>query len=202
MKTMDTLQKKSTTVRETIQQRRSIGKMTEQCPSREQIQQLLEAATHAPNHHRVEPWRFFVFAGRAREELGEVLQESLLARMEDKASEKAQALLRKERNKPLESPVVIAVVANHAHHAKVMDIENIEATAAAVQNMLLVAEEMGLAAKWRTGDAAYDPLVKRWLGVSHEDHIVAFLYIGFPAIPRVERNPTPVAQKTTWLGWE
>lgn len=200
---MDTFQQKTTTtVRETIRQRRSIGKMTEQCPSREQIQQLLEAATHAPNHHRVEPWRFFVLAGQAREEFGEVLQEALLARMEDKTSEKAQALLRKERNKPLESPVVIAVVSNHAQHAKVMDIENIEATAAAVQNMLLTAEEMGLAAKWRTGDAAYDPLVKRWLGVSDKDHIVAFLYVGFPAIPRVERHPTPIVQKTTWLGWE
>jgi nitroreductase len=200
---MDTLQHKiTTTVRETIQQRRSIGKMTEQCPSRAQIQQLLDAASHAPNHHRVEPWRFFVLGGHTREEFGAVLQESLLARMEDKTSEKAQALLRKERNKPLESPVVIAVVAEHAQQTKVMDIENIEATAAAVQNMLLVAEEMGLAAKWRTGDAAYDPLVKRWLGVSSEDHIVAFLYIGFPAIPRVERHPTPVAEKTTWLGWE
>ncbi len=200
---MDTLQKKiTTTVRETIQQRRSIGKMTGQCPSRAQIQQLLEAASHAPNHHRVEPWRFFVLAGHAREEFGAVLQESLLARMEDKTSEKAQALLRKERNKPLEAPVVIAVVAEHAQQTKVMDIENIEATAAAVQNMLLVAEEMGLAAKWRTGDAAYDPPVKRWLGVSSEDHIVAFLYVGFPAIPRVERHPTPVAEKTTWLGWE
>src|SRR6266568_4584632 len=116
-----------------IQRRRSIGKMTEERPTRKQIERLLEAATHAPNHHKVEPWRFFVLAGEARKEL---------------------------------------------------------------------AEEMGLACMWRTGDAAYDARVKRWLGLEPEDAIVAFLYVGFPAIPKLERYPTSFAQKTTWLGWE
>ena len=81
-------------------------------------------------------------------------------------------------------------------------IENIEAVAAAVENMLLMAEEMGLACMWRTGDAAYDARVKRWLGLEPEDAIVAFVYVGFPAIPKMERHPTSFAQKTTWLGWE
>jgi len=74
--------------------------------------------------------------------------------------------------------------------------------AAAVQNMLLTAEEMGLAAMWRTGDGAYDPQVKQWLGLAPEDHIVAFVYLGFPSIPKLERHPTPYEEKTTWLGWE
>jgi nitroreductase len=68
--------------------------------------------------------------------------------------------------------------------------------------MLLVAEELGLAAMWRTGSAAYNPRVKQWLGLAPEDHIVAFVYLGFPAIPRLERHPTPAEVKTTWLGWE
>src|SRR5438105_13792619 len=90
---------------ETIRRRRSIGKMTAQQPSREQIERLLEAATHAPNHHKVEPWKFFVLAGKARTELGVVMAESLAARMEETASEKAQAVLNKERKKLLRSPV-------------------------------------------------------------------------------------------------
>src|SRR6266566_4831196 len=61
-----------------IQRRRSIGKMTEERPTRKQIERLLEAATHAPNHHKVEPWRFFVLAGEARKELGEVMAEALV----------------------------------------------------------------------------------------------------------------------------
>lgn len=184
-----------------IKQRRSIDKMTLQMPTRQQIERLLEAGVYAPNHHNVQPWRFFVIAGQARHELGQIMERSLAARITETTSEQAQALFKKERSKPLRAPVIIAVVSQHSHNPKVLDIENIEATAAAVQNMLLIAEEMGLACIWRTKHPAYDPQVKRWLGIREEDHIVALLDIGFPAVPRRERLPRPFADKTTWLGW-
>lgn len=196
------------TVYETIQRRRSIGKMTGQRPTREQIETILTAATHAPNHHKVQPWRFIVLAGEARAELGEVMAASLARRLERLGEpgsifdDKKQALLNKERTKLLRSPVVIVVVAERPQQSNVLEIENIEAVAAATQNMLLTAEEMGLAAMWRTGDAAYDPRVKQWLDLEPDDHIVAFLYLGYPAIPRLERHPIPVEEKTTWLGWQ
>jgi nitroreductase len=185
-----------------IKRRRSIGKMTEERPAREQVERLLEAATHAPNHHKVQPWKFIVLAGSAREDLGVVMAELLAGRLEEIGSDKAQALLNKERNKLLRSPVVIVVVAEPAHQPKVLEIENIEAVAAGVQNMLLTAEEMGLACMWRTGDAAYDPLIKQWLGLAPDEHIVAFLYVGYPAIPRLERVPVSFEEKTRWVGWE
>ena len=185
-----------------IKRRRSIGKMTSERPSREQIEHLLEAATHAPNHHKVQPWKFIVLAGNAREELGTVMALSLAGRLEETSSDKTQAILNKERNKPLRSPVVIVVAAESPHQPNVMEIENIEATAAAVQNMLLTAEEMELACMWRTGDAAYDTHVKQWLGLESGEHIIAFLYVGYPAIPRLERIPISFKDKTTWAGWE
>src|SRR2546421_6571986 len=185
-----------------IKRRRSIGKMTEQHPTRQQVEQILEAAIYAPNHHKVEPWRFFVLAGKAREELGAIMAESLAAQMQDTTSAQAQAILNKERRKPLRSPVLIVVAADLPSSSKVKEIENVEATAAAVQNMLLTAEEMGLACMWRTGDAAYDPHVKQWLGLESGEHIVAFLYVGYPAIPRLERIPITFKEKTTWSGWE
>lgn len=73
--------------------------------------------------------------------------------------------------------------------------------AAAIENMLLVAQEQGLAAMWRTGDAAYDPRVKAWLGLAPQDHIVAFLSVGYAAVTPQPRLPQPFAEKTTWLGW-
>ena len=190
------------TVFDIIQRRRSIGKMTDEQPARAQIERLLEAATHAPNHHHTQPWKFIVLAGDARAGVGEVMAASLAARLEDTSSEKAQALINKERNKLLRSPVVIIVASEPPAQPNVLEIENIEATAAAVQNMLLAGEEMGLALMWRTGEAAYDPRVKQKLGLSPEDHIVSLLYVGFPAIPHLPRQPVPYEEKTTWLGWE
>lgn len=186
---------------EFIKRRRSIGKMTAQVPTREQIERVLEAAIHAPNHHKAEPWRFFVLAGSARAEMGAIMAESLAQRMSDTTSEKAQASLAKERHKPLRSPVLIVVASEHPTQANVVDIENVEATSAAVQNMLLAAEELGLAAMWRTGDAAYNPKIKQWLGLASDDHIVAILYLGYAAITLPEREPIPAEEKTTWLGW-
>lgn len=188
---------------EIIARRRSIGKMTGERPTREHIERILEAGTHAPNHHNTQPWKFFVLAGDARAQLGEIMAEALLTRMSDKlAGDKGKAVLDKERNKLLRAPVVIVVAAEHAQQSNVLEIENIEAASAAVENMLLVAEELGLAAMWRTGDAAYDPRVKSWLGLDAQDHIVAFLYLGYPSIPRQERRPIPAREKTAWLGWE
>lgn len=187
---------------ETIKNRRSIGKMTLERPSRQQIERLLEAATHAPNHHNEQPWKFIVLAGSAREELGALMSDSLAGRLADTSSEKAQAMLNKERNKLMRSPVVIVVAAEMPRQPNVLEIENVEAAAAATQNILLAAEEIGLACMWRTGDAAYDARVKQWLGLAPEEHIISFLYVGFRAIPRLERKPIPFEEKTTWLGWE
>lgn len=175
--------------------------MTAERPTREQIEHILEAATHAPNHHNVQPWKFVVLAGKARETLGEIMAQSLVARLEGSSSEQAQALITKERGKLLRSPVVIVVASEAPRLPKIVEMENIQAVAAAVQNMLLTAEEMGLAAMWRTGDAVYNPHVKEWLGLAADEQIVAFLYLGFPAIPRLERHPTSFADKTVWLGW-
>src|SRR5260370_6778424 len=157
---------------EVIKRRRSIGKMTGERPAREQIEHLLEAATHAPNHHRVQPWKFIVLAGKARERLGAVMAESLAGRLEETASDKMQAVLNKERTKLLRSPVVIVVVAEPPHQPKVLEIENIEATAAAVQNMLLAAEELGLPCICRTLDAASDPRLNQSLSLAPSSHIV------------------------------
>lgn len=186
---------------ETIARRQSIGKMTSECPTRRQIEQILEAGTHAPNHHNAQPWRFFVLAGEARAELGAIMAESLLANIDNFPKEKCQAILEKERCKLQRSPVVIVAAAEYPQQSNVVEIENVEAVAASVENMLLAAEELGLAAIWRTGDAAYDPRVKQWFGLAPEDHIVAFLYLGYPAIPRLERQRIPYQVKTTWRGW-
>lgn len=185
-----------------IKRRRSVGKMTSERPTREQIETLLEAATHAPNHHNAQPWKFIVVAGSAREELGAVMALSLASRLVETSSENAQARLNKERNKPLRSPIVIVVVSEAPKQPKVTEMDNIEAVSAAVQNMLLTAEEMGLACMWRTGEAAIDPHVKQWLHLDAGDSIVAILYVGFAAIPRIERVPISFKEKTTWSGWE
>jgi nitroreductase len=188
-----------TPVFNTIKQRRSVGQLTDQEPSRAQIERMLEAATYAPSHHVTEPWHFFVITGAAREELGALMAASIQPSLKDHPPEKMQLRLWKERNKPLRAPVIITVALKEIQNIEGMLIENIEAAAAATQNMLIAAEEMGLATLWRTGESAYDPLIKRWFGLTSDDHIVGFIYVGYPKVVRQMRTPTHFSEKTTWL---
>src|SRR5688572_1113192 len=93
---------------EAIEGRRSIGRVRPDEPPREDIEALLRAAVKAPNHRNNQPWRFFVIAGKAREELGNAMGEGLRARLrEDVTDDKATVLIDGERAKPLRAPIII-----------------------------------------------------------------------------------------------
>ena len=185
-----------------IRARRSVHRMKPERPAKEVIERMLEAATYAPNHRLAEPWQFFVIAGKAREALGRFMEEVLRKKMLETGSDKALALLAKELNKPLRAPVLIVVTSLEPKGTGVLDIENVEAVSAAVQNMLLVAQEEGLATIWRTGDTVYDPDIKAYFGLKPHEHIVGMIYAGYPVAPLPARLPTPYRDKTIWQGWE
>ncbi len=187
-------------VLEAIRSRRSVGKVRPERPPRDVIEQIVEAATWAPNHRLTEPWRFYVLAGDARAALGQVMGRAQAARASSTAD--PAATFAKAAAKPLRAPVVIAVAVEPTGGPKVVEVEEVAAGAAAVQNMLLAAHELGLAAIWRTGDPAYDPAVKAFFELPPTAHLLGFVYVGYPDMPPPERARRPVADVTHWLGWD
>jgi nitroreductase len=175
--------------------RQSVGKVKPDPLPRSVIEKLLAAGVQAPNHYRVRPWRFVVLTGAARERLGDVMAAAFRQRFSDLPEEG----LAKERAKPLRSPVLIAVGVDKPSELKVVEIENICATAAACQNILLAAHAEGLGAMWRTGDAARDPEVKRFLGFAPDQHIIGFLYIGYPENPPPPIERPSFEERTVWM---
>jgi nitroreductase len=159
------------------------------------VERLLDAAVQAPNHHRNRPWRFVVLRGQARQRLGEVMAQSLLKRLPDTPL----ALLEAERKRPLRAPLLIAVGIDQPDQPKVTEIENICAGAAAVENLLLAAHDLGLGAMWRTGAAALDPQVKAFLGFAVDQHIIAIVYIGYPDGPHSQVERPSFADRVTWI---
>jgi nitroreductase len=180
---------------EAIHNRHSQGKVKQDEVSRALIGKLLDAAVQAPNHYKVRPWRFVVLTGNARDRLGDVMAASQRDRKPDLPSEAFD----KTRTLPLRSPVLIAVGVDKPSEEKVLEIENICAVAAACQNILLAAEALGLGAKWRTGEWARDAKVKEFLGFEKDQHILAFLYIGYPEFI-AENAPRPSFEdRTVWM---
>ena len=180
---------------EAIHTRHSIGKVKPDPVARELIEQLLLAGAQAPNHYNVRPWRFVVLTGAGREKLGDVFAESFQQKFPNVSAEAGN----KERAKALRSPVVIAVGVDKPSEAKVLEIENICAVAAACQNILLAAHGLGLAAQWRTGDPANDPAVKKFLGFAPDQLILAFLYIGYADVPPVTDERPSFEDRTVWM---
>ncbi len=152
------------------------------------------------NHRLTEPWRFFVVAGQARNALGDAMVASQAASLAE-LDEAAQAAIAKARAKPLRAPVIIAVAVEPFIGPKVIEIEEVEAGAAAIQNMLLAAPALGLAAMWRTGEASYDPYVKAFFGLAPTSHILGFVYVGYPDMTALEARRRPAAEVTRWMGW-
>ena len=61
---------------------------------------------------------------------------------------------------------------------KVPEIEQVIAAAAAAQNLILAAHDLGYGVMWKTGAAAYDAGVKATLGLRGDDHIVGIIHLG------------------------
>lgn len=159
-----------------IRNRHSIKKVKPDAVPHELIEKLLDAAVQAPNHYKVRPWRFVVLTGEARHRLGDTMSASL----RERHAEFPQEAFNKAHDTPLQAPVVIAVGVDKPTETKVLQIENICAAAAATENLLLAAHALGLGAKWRTGEWVTDSKVKEFLGFEADQHIIGFVYVGYP----------------------
>lgn len=180
---------------EAIHTRQSVSKVRPDPVPRAMIERLLAAAAQAPNHHKVRPWRFIVLEGAARERLGEAMGQALLRRNPAALPEAVAA----DRAKPLRAPVLIAIGVDKASGPKVVEIENVCAAAAAAQNLLLAARALGLGAMWRTGDAAFDPGVKVALGLEPDQHLIGFIYVGYPVAEMPPPTRPGAEDRTVWL---
>ena len=179
----------------TIQTRQSTGAVGQQPVPEKIIEDLLTAGAQAPNHYKVRPWRFFVLTGEGLHRLGDIMAQSLSQANNDLPPE----ALEKERQKALRAPLIIAVGVDKPTEAKVLEIENICAAAAACQNILLAAHDLGLSAIWRTGPAARDPLVKKFLGLEEDQYIIAMIYIGYSDKPSTPTTRLDHSDRTVWI---
>lgn len=186
-------------VREAIQTRRSIGRVTQDAIPDETVERILESAVQAPNHKLTEPWEFHVFSGRGRGELAKARAELARIQAEEEGDDEDMipGRVSRERKKAFRAPVVVAVI-SRAGRTEVETLENYAACCAAVQNMQLAAHGMGLSSIWRTGAVAYHPHMRKFFGLGEGDHIIAYLYVGHPDLGPRPRRRQPVAQKTTW----
>jgi len=157
-------------------------------PDEAAVDALITLAARVPDHGRLAPWRFVRVTGDARHVLGERLAGLTTAREPDALP----AALDKDRGRFNRAPLVIIVVAKLTPGHKIPEQEQLLSAGLAAYNLLLGAEALGFGAQWLTGWPAYDAEVDAMLGLTANERAIAFIHIGTPTGPGIER-PRPSA---------
>lgn len=160
------------------------------------ISEMLDNAIWAPTHGLTEPWRFIVFTGDGLKKLA-AFQAELYKKLTP-VQEYKQPKFDKLMERPLLASHIIAVGMKRQESGKIPETEEIEATACAVQNMLLTAAAHNISAYWTTGGITYEEAAKEFFGLKNQDKLLGFLYIGYP-LKWTEGRRHPVSEKVSWV---
>ncbi|HET8976286.1 MAG TPA: nitroreductase family protein [Solirubrobacterales bacterium] len=154
-------------VEEAIRTRRTHKAYAPEPLPRAELEELLELARWAPNHHLTEPWHFRVIGPAALERLKEAA-----------GPESAGKLDR--------APTLVVVSAELSGDP-LTDEEDLHATAAAAYIVLLAAHARGLAGYWRTPEVLRSAEGRAAVGLNSDERFVGLLYLGRP----VQEMPPP-----------
>lgn len=147
--------------------------------SRDQIEELLELARWAPNHHLTAPWRFRVVGPRALERLKEAAGEEGAAKLD-------------------RAPTLIVVSCALAVDP-IQTEEDLHATAVASYIVLLAAHAQGLAGYWRTPGLLRSSEGRAAVGLPDDERFVGLLHLGRRRQEKEPPERPPVEQTTTYL---
>ncbi len=150
-----------------IRTRRTHKAFTPDALGPEELAELFELASWAPNHHLTVPWRFRVVGPAA------------LGRLKVAAGPEGAA--------KLDRCPTLVVVSCRLDGDPVTEEEDLHATAVASYIVLLAAHARGLAGYWRTPGLLREAAGRAAVGIPDEERFVGLLHLGHP---RQER-PVP-----------
>ncbi len=182
-------------ISEAIRQRRSIRRFTDRPISPDEIELLLTAATLAPNHRLTQPWRFYVLGPVARHAYGLALGERKARKITDEVAARDMRQTVAAEHRALPMMIAVAIVNNE--NPEIAE-EDHAAAMMAIENLALMAVEMGLGTHIKTGGVMADAAARAAVGVGEHERIVAIVNVGEPAEIPAPKPRQPAAGFTTW----
>jgi nitroreductase len=162
------------------------------------IDEMLENARWAPTHKLTQPWQFIVYTGDGLKTFGQYQADMYKMRAEKNGTPFLEATYQKFIDSPQKASHVIAILMKRSEGIPLM--EEISATAMAVQNMYLTASAHGLAAYWGTGGPTFWPEARKDFGLEGEDILMGFFYVAKPATDNwPEGKRESMDEKVAWI---
>ncbi|MDP5307706.1 nitroreductase family protein [Paracoccus spongiarum] len=167
--------------------------LTAPAPDRDEILRLLGLAARAPDHGKLEPWRFLVLTRPALDRLAPLLHQAVLDAGQDRAAADKAALA-------FASPVIVAVISAPVPSDKIPVWEQILSAGAVCLGLVNAALASGWGAAWLTGFAAADEgFARRHLGLRDGERVAGLVHVGTRGAVPPERPRPDLAAKTGWL---
>ncbi|MCS7062404.1 MAG: nitroreductase family protein, partial [Anaerolineae bacterium] len=174
------------------------------------LEQLLEAACRAPSPHNRQPWRFVVLVGQPiRARLAHAMADQLrrdLAR-DGLPAERIEQDAQRSIHRITSAGAAILVCMT----LRDMDVYPDEqrnaaerwmagqAVAAAIQNLLLRATELGLGACWMCAPLFCPDVVRAVLSLPEDWLPQALITLGYPADDGRDRPRLPLSEVSLWM---
>jgi nitroreductase len=146
---------------------------------RQTLDELLELARWAPNHHLTNPWRFHVIGPET------------LAKLKKAAGPEAAGKLDR-------SPTLVVVTTSRMGDP-IQDEEDLLATGVAAYIVLLAAHARGLVGYWRTPGVLRTAAGRAAVGIPDDERFVALLYLGHPRQEKEAPDREPAGHYVTYL---
>ena len=144
-------------------------------PGPQELQLLLEAASTAPDHAQIVPWRFLNFPEASRPALGELFANALIERDSNASKDE----INQARAKADRAPLLLLLVVDEAKGDCKVDLnERLISAGCAVQNVLSCATAMGFGSAVTSGKALKSDSFRRGLGLGHQAHAICFISVG------------------------
>jgi len=178
-----------------IRKRRSIytGQMSGDKIPDEVITRMLENANWAPNHYHTEPWRFRVYADDGRKHLMDALAVIYKLYVPEEKFSQAKFDKYELRKSQISHAIVISV--NQSHRPDLPEVEEICATACAVQNMwLTLATVKNAGGYWSTGSLVYTKEFAEFADLHEDEVCLGIFYAGM----KKEDSQIVLGKRSNW----
>ena len=160
--------------------------------TKEQIEAIVDAGNKAPSAKNLQHWRFHVYTSEAKEKLAKLCLDEF-----DKINVDPEEVHPYAKYSFLimnEAPVIILVFCkNIMSHPSRPDIQSVSA---AIQNMLLKAQDLGIGSLWICDILYIDKVVQKY--VDTKDQLIAALTFGYANETPKSRAKLTVDDVTSW----
>lgn len=172
-------------VERVLRERRTVHDFRPEAVPESLVERALELARWAPNHHRTEPWRFYLLGPRARAAIAELNAGLVAARQGERAAE-----IKLKRWQAVPGWLVMT---SSASVDALREQEDYAACCCAAQNFMLALWSAGVGVKWTTGAVVREAGFADIVGLDPlAERVVGLFWYGWPAGPLTEQQRRPL----------